>query len=285
MKDHSKKEDETKDIELEEDVKELSEAKEPSDDLMTFKRFMRNPTKSTMPPMLNYVKQGIETKYARLTKSHGVFKYNLAKEGEDYLAHVVIPSETTPRLSYDVVIKFCKVPETEPRDLNGYLIKVFCNSPSFTFTYTYVYNEIGMYIDELKSKTEPIFLKVAPKEKNPLKVLGYDKFVYMAGLFLIKNDLLNRKLDKSEYVGAEDIYSVIVDTATKRKEAELRRKQKSDAERLVARKSKVRDKGTRTTSNTLPNAIAKKGRTGSSIGKVNKITPIKKKTGKKKLGK
>lgn len=265
---------------------------------MTYEQFMSNPNLGASAYQLKFIKEALEIRYKNLYAKKGTFKYNLVREEDKYIYHIVIPSETVDRLSYDVVIEFTRIPGTEPRDLSKYGVKFYCNSPSFTFSFTYAYNDNDLYIDWLKDKTEEIFLTQAPTQKNPFLVLGYDKFVYMACLFLKDHGLLSiNKANNSKYIDKTTLYKVIIDTETKRKEAKIRRENKSKEKKHLEKITKSRTSVSRVSSETFPKTAKKKMPVNNKavspdkkdgVRKITKkggMSTKKKITGKKKLGK
>jgi len=83
---------------------------------------------------------------------------------------------------YDVFIQF----NTGDRITADTLIRVFCNSPQFTYTYAYCYNKTDdLLFPQLYDK---LVLSEPPKIKNPSCLKGMDKHVYVA----LKQSLKNR---------------------------------------------------------------------------------------------
>lgn len=84
-------------------------------------------------------------------------------------------------VKYDVIF------EIENSDLPIQLrpCKFFCNSPSFIFTYAYVFNQEELLIDWLKPRLPAQCLSDAPKVRNPVESRGYELILYEALSYLI----------------------------------------------------------------------------------------------------
>ena len=86
--------------------------------------------------------------------------------------YLQLPSESTKDIMYDTVFEFNTI-EKLTLDTK---FKVFCNAPSFAYSFAYVFN---LYGSLLFPEKYPIgFRKIAPKIKNPFLFSGFDKFVY-----------------------------------------------------------------------------------------------------------
>lgn len=106
-----------------------------------------------------------------------------------------IPSEELPNLLYDVVISFSpkKLQPVSPLEkietdkLRLYDIKVFSNSPNFTYTYAYVFNKRNLLIDWLKPKISIKALTEEPVIRNKDQTLGFEKSIYFSLLLMEKH--------------------------------------------------------------------------------------------------
>jgi hypothetical protein len=105
-----------------------------------------------------------------------------------------MPSETTPKLYYDVMIEFTgedNLDYTMPK-LDNYKVRFFSNDPNFTFTFAYVYNKQGLIIQDLKKKLSAQSITDKPKVTNPNKVVGWVKVFYFAYLYMVDHGLFNK---------------------------------------------------------------------------------------------
>ncbi|MEI2421301.1 hypothetical protein V6O07_13590, partial [Arthrospira platensis SPKY2] len=226
----------------------------------TYKQFMINPNVSgTSAYQMKLVHEGLTIKYNNMMKKFGNFDINIAKNGETYYFHIIIPSETVDNLTYDVVAKFIPPLDDHPRSLEKYYVQFFCNSPSFMYTFAYAFEENYLFANEFEDKTEKEFLTKAPINKNPYLMLGYDKFIYMACLALSDNDLLNiNELKKEPLISFKEILKIIPDFETKFKESKLKRqREKSNERKTLQKKLKSRNLGSRVTSSTGTKASIK----------------------------
>lgn len=141
-------------------------------------------------------------------------------EGEDYILHVQIPSENNQRSTkdvfYDVVFQFTPKNKDDRASIyiRDYGVKVFSNSPSFLFIFTFVFKEheaLPTFIPEKFYAKEA--LKKAPKVRNEMELLGIEKSIWYAVKYLERNHLFQKmRLQQiSEKNGkSKDILKVIM---------------------------------------------------------------------------
>jgi hypothetical protein len=101
----------------------------------------------------------------------------------DVLFHVKVPSEERKynSITYDVLffIKFERDKRYSMRPC-----RFFCNSPSFLFTYSYVFYNCDLMIDSCAYKIGQA-LTTPPVIRNPVESLGYEKILYQACRYLL----------------------------------------------------------------------------------------------------
>ena len=143
------------------------------------------------------LRKELDTKYYKLRenpkKIFKVFFYRASKT-DVYYIHVVIPSETERDNSYDIVFYFSddtKTRAAEPSIIN-YDIKVFCNAPSFAYTFAKVYYDNNMLINELRQKYGRDIIKKLPEVRNRYNIVNYDKYTYFAAKYLHESRLLSK---------------------------------------------------------------------------------------------
>lgn len=111
-----------------------------------------------------------------------------------YWIWFIIPSETGRGNSYDVVYKFSN-PDPKVRtalSISKFDIQIFANSPSFAYTYAYVYAHNDLLIPELSSKLGSTFIKKSPDTRNRNQNILFDKYVYFGAKHIMTLKLLNR---------------------------------------------------------------------------------------------
>ena len=107
-----------------------------------------------------------------------------------HIVHVKVPSETVDNFYYDVCLEFSG--EDPSTDLMNCDVKVFSNSPSFVYSYAYVFahwvpegrpatGRDSMMIDRLRGKM--------PVVRNPLGIPLFDKSIYFAVFYLLDKDI------------------------------------------------------------------------------------------------
>lgn len=144
----------------------------------------------------------LEDDYKQL-KSHmsGIFDIHGIKESkteEPYYVDVwcKIPSEPFPmRLDYDVVVRFHFKDKTSAKITPDTKVQVFSNSPSFMFTYAYVFNVKGSVIPDYKNSLSSRSLTEKPEKTNPKGLVGFEKSLFFTFL-LLKDKGLFRDLKK-----------------------------------------------------------------------------------------
>ena len=165
--------------------------------------FMRNPSIVGRSEKYKFImeKNKLIKKYNEYMATHETLPYTVyLDKGKDlWLYHFNIESSADPEVIYDVVIEF---DVTNPRDdkiirqdpnLKNYEIRLFSNSPGFTFTYAYAYNHHKILIPSLAKKFPEKVLKEKPTRNNPEMAIGYDYAIFFVLYFLHLNDYHLRK--------------------------------------------------------------------------------------------
>ena len=111
-----------------------------------------------------------------------------------YYFWLTMPTETERDNSYDVVFKFFDAEKKHKRDLSiaKYDFQVFANTPSFAYTFAYVYNKEGLLIPELSNKLGRRFYSDSPDVRNRNQNLMYDKYIYMGARYILESKKMNR---------------------------------------------------------------------------------------------
>lgn len=138
-------------------------------------------------------KRKMEEMYKRMSGTKKIRIEGYTKIDDNYLWHIIIPSESNANQSYDVVLLFFTDDASVKRDirLNRYYIKFFSNSPSFIYQYAAMYHEAGYLVDFLFEKMDKDYKDVMPKKPKPL---SYDKSLYCACRYLMDNTQALSKL-------------------------------------------------------------------------------------------
>ena len=108
--------------------------------------------------------------------------------GDNHFIHIIIPSDSNPNRSYDVIIKLIPPNGAEKNsNMSQYYIQFFSNSPGFIYKYAVLYKEKGLLIEELYNKMDPEYMNTLPTKTNTSLDLSYDKSIYFACKFLSDN--------------------------------------------------------------------------------------------------
>ena len=168
---------------------------------MTFSDYISNPSGSARPMMVSQkemAKQVYADKYNKMMlRTAGAVQYELFKNPNDdkrFTIFFKMPSESTDKLSYDVVIDFYTKDTVveQSNSIKNYFFRVFSNDPNFVFTFAYVFNKNKLIIPELVSKLGKDATSVKPKSTNPNKNMGYVKALYFAYIFMNDHGLFNK---------------------------------------------------------------------------------------------
>lgn len=256
---------------------------------MNIVSYLNNPAGngSAIIPNRELVRGDLQKRFDALyTNKQGSFDGGIYKDEENYFIHVVVPSESVEKqTSYDVVIKFL-APKSSPllssTTIKEYNIQVFSNSPSFTYTYAYVFDKEGLLVEELRNKYRDETFDV-PKTRNPYNMISYEKSIFMAIMYILANPhlLVKSSFDKADSLSLLDktirnTDEIKIEGAReKNRLSEL----KSSAE-VSKSKKELRDISTRTPKNRIVTKTTSKTK---AIKPKSKIKPKRKVTAKDSL--
>lgn len=165
---------------------------------MNLKEFMDNPAgKGDSSTNRTVLKKELDDKFDRLLRNPKKImtaRFYKAKNKDIYYIHVVIPSETERTNSYDVVLRFSDDTNSHQSDLSilNYDIRIFCNAPSFAYTFAKVYYDNNMLINELASKYNRDIIRKQPEVRNRYHIINYDKYAYFAAKYLYESRFLSK---------------------------------------------------------------------------------------------
>lgn len=86
--------------------------------------------------------------------------------------YLTYPSQSNVKINYDVVFEF----HTEDKLTLDTPFKVYSNSPSFGYTFAYVFFRLGSLL--WPEKYPPEFRKIPPNTRNPFYFIGFDKGIF-----------------------------------------------------------------------------------------------------------
>lgn len=129
-------------------------------------------------------KKKMEEMYKKMIGGKKIRIEGYTRVDDNYLLHIIIPSESNPNQTYDVVLLFFTDNSSVKRDthLRNYYVKFFSNSPSFIYQYAALYHAAGYLVDFLFEKMDQSYKDVMPKNPKPL---SYDKSLYCACRYLM----------------------------------------------------------------------------------------------------
>lgn len=263
---------------------------------MTLKDFLDNPIgKGDASVNVSLITDALSKKYEASYSDHAIGKKKkielkiLHQPIKDvYWIIMTIPSETGRGNSYDVVYKLSN-PKPGNRlniSISGFDIQVFANSPSFAYTYAYVYNQNDLLVSELSGKLGNVFTKKSPDTRNRNQIVLFDKYVYFGAKYILESKVLNRAIADAKSAKYSSDYltkhirslKVIMDEYH---DAEEKTRRKKESEKKGGTGSNSRNKSTGSTG---VNVISKKtGMSGITKNAARKTSVPKRRGTVKKL--
>jgi len=155
---------------------------------LSLDQYLTNPSgKGSAVLNMKYIKEEYNSRYEKLLELHKKFETKIYRYRDIYYLYIKIPSETKKGILYDTVIRFEKGTYSSTTIIKDWNIKVICNSPSFVFTYTNTFKTNNLLIDELRSILPKEAINKPAKIRNPNQVVGFEKTIYYACLYILDN--------------------------------------------------------------------------------------------------
>lgn len=240
---------------------------------MTIREYINNPMgrgDASIPNRKESI-DSLETKYQRLIRTKGnsirMTIYVAKNRTDDIYFHMVIPTETERTNSYDVVIKFSDTNRSHKSELSisNYDISIFANSPSFAYTFAYVYRNNGLFVESLKDNLGKEIIKHSPEVRNRFGIVNYEKYAYFGARYIMDSKMMNRAFLSSKskpydkHILQKNVRTLDTILAEyKNAEAKLKHRKKKETRQLSGK---------------------------SVVSNISAIKEVKKKTPKKKMGK
>lgn len=153
---------------------------------MNIQSYLKNPMgEGSSVLMLKQAQVNLDDQFASLSGGIRLVWYSI---GSKYLiAHLKIPSHSVVEMNYDVLVEF----DIDTLDQNASVIntaqaRVFSNCPSFIYTYAKVFDEQGNLIPWTKSLYQKDIFKKDPNKRNPAKLVGYERSLYLAFKYILQ---------------------------------------------------------------------------------------------------
>lgn len=163
---------------------------------MTIKEYIENPMgrgDSSLGQNRKVIVDTLMSKYESLTNRKEIkmkcYISQLAIPTKFYV-HLTIPSETERDNTYDVIFEFTKDKE---KSMANWDVRVFANSPSFAYTFAYVYLKHDLMIKSLAKKLGKEFIKLEPKVRNRYQIVTYEKYVFFGAKFILDSKILGEE--------------------------------------------------------------------------------------------
>ena len=155
---------------------------------LTLRSYLSNPygKGNTTVPNIYSIKNTYLDKLRQMG-SKIAFKWYQFKE-KSFICHLMIPSESAEGVHYDVVFEFSyPTKEYTSKTVLDLPLRVFSNSPSFSYTYAHVFLKEKLLCDWLKNKYTKNVRKNVAGVRNSANIVGFEKTFYLSALFLTMN--------------------------------------------------------------------------------------------------
>ena len=152
---------------------------------MTLQDYLANPFgKGTNIAPTSLIRDSLMEQFRSLRSGISV-RYYKVKE-KTLVCHFKLPSRTKKGVFYDVVFEFelAGNPVNSTRSVLNLDFQCFSNCPSFTYTYANAFEDMGLLCKWLKKKYERVVFRKDPKVRNPNKIMGYERSIYICGQYL-----------------------------------------------------------------------------------------------------
>jgi hypothetical protein len=202
----------------------------------TLNGYIDNPMgKGSVMSQKELIQKSYEQKYGQvMLKEQGKFQCYLftpTVKGEYYI-HIRIPSESTEKIYYDVVIQFYPGSNEVKSEshLRNYFVRFYSNDPAFVFTYANAFKSQDLFITNLSDKMSRLAMRKSAEIRNPSSNIGYVKSIYFAFLYIKDHSLFNKSLyDAGIKFNMQALKSNVMHSDDKMKESnEIRAKARKD---------------------------------------------------------
>lgn len=217
---------------------------------LTLHQLLTNPTGpgSGMVNARYRIIQDLDARLAGMIRDGKKFRFISYRDSGRTVFHVQVPSETfAEEFFFDVVIEVDTASGLK-KELLSSPVKVYSNSPAFMFTYAYVANQEGLLIPWLKEKVGHTALTQPPTMRNPVETLGFEKSIYYACQYVLRNGLYKPEIFPPKGpVNERKIRQIVQDSegrhaayvAMEAKVVEAKRKERDRAKKAAAASSRA----------------------------------------------
>lgn len=148
---------------------------------MTIEQYLSNPAGKGASVQLRPIQLQFSQEYEKIRDQ---IQYRIYSKGNKVWFFVLIPSHSAKGSNYEVLIEVdVKGVDTSPNSrekIDSLDFKCYSNSPSFVYTYAYVFHRHKMLIPFAEKLYDQKVLTVKPSVKNPYLTIGYERSLYMA---------------------------------------------------------------------------------------------------------
>lgn len=212
------------------------------DEVLTLGKYIINPTnnKGNLVLNLNSIRNDLNLRYDKLLENKKKdFKLNVYEKKDDLFVYIKEPSESY-NMTYDIVFQINKNNESIEKSP----LKVFSNSPSFAYTYAYVFNNNNLLIEDLKKKYSKEFFKRLPYQRNFYEIVSIEKSLFIAINYLLDNfDSIGTIIDKAVKYDSKVFNEIktVEEKVKEYKKLQIKEREKRNKEKLENIEKRIKD--------------------------------------------
>lgn len=157
-----------------------------NNDIFTLKKYLNNPDGSSnaVGIGLQPIKNQYNDELKKIERNMSIKWYTNAKR-DTLCAHIILPSQSNEFVQYDIVFEFQLGENREYGEyLLDYPVRIFSNSPSFVYSYAYMFYKDKRLVPWLLGKYPPATLQNPPVNKNPNKQIKFERSLYLAAAYI-----------------------------------------------------------------------------------------------------
>lgn len=157
---------------------------------MNFRDYMEHPMGKGASTGSRIQRDELIKQYNWFIQDHKI-NHKLVKKGNRFFAMIQIESRKVRGFFFDNILEFSNVNSSQSMLSIDNEMRVYTNSPSFNFTYAYVFNKNKMIIPELKNKYSKLAIKDEPEIRNSYNIISYDRVLFFSILYIMRQKLFN----------------------------------------------------------------------------------------------
>jgi hypothetical protein len=225
------------------------------------------------------IKEDLYRKFVAVVEKNKKTPFRMAsfedKKEEKIYFHIQVLSESLEKpFFFDVVLEFNTIEWTK-KALMESEVKIFSNSPSFVFSYAFVAKENDLIIPWMEKLIEKKALTENPRVRNPVEIMGFEKSIYFAYLWMEENEFFKRSYSSPTTFSKKKILDIVESSEKilslynnqKKKEAAERKKEK-EKKKLALKKAEANKLAAKKANKASKSKTISKAKTTKKVSKV-----------------